>query len=600
MRRVGVLVVSVTWVLAAGWIAARAASPQSQSATAQSTSSAATAPAAQTAQADATDEGIPVTSDLVRRKCSSCHRADDKGRLTRISYRRTTPEGWEETIKRMVSLNGLKIEPAEAREVLRYLADHHGLAPEEARPVAFEVERKLVEYTYKGDALTAETCNRCHSIGRVLLQRRTPQEWQLLIAMHRGLYPLVDGEVFRRDSVAFRRGGFLIPSEGEGDAADKRQPVDRAVAHLQKAFPLMTPEWAAWSATMRPPHLEGRWAVTGYQAGKGPVYGQVVITPQGGSESGEFNTETTFTYARTGTTVTRHGHAIVYTGFQWRGRSDSQGDVVPAGGSSWREVLFVNRDWRQATGRWFTGAYDEFGIDVRLDRIGADPRLLGVTPPMIKTGMSGQTVRLHGVNLARVTAGDVDFGPGVKVDRIVNATPDELAVSVSVDAKAEVGRRSILITNGAGDASVAVYNTIDYVKVSPEAGLSRIGGVNFPKQYQQFEAIAYANGPDGKPDTKDDVRLGPVEAAWSIEEYTATYNDDDKQFVGTMDPATGLFTPNIDGPNPKRRHNSDNVGDVWAVATVTQPGAAHPLRARAHLLVTVPVYLKWDQPEVSR
>jgi len=49
-----------------------------------------------------TDEGVPVTSDLVKRKCGTCHRPDEKGRLTRISYRRTTPEGWEQTIKRMM------------------------------------------------------------------------------------------------------------------------------------------------------------------------------------------------------------------------------------------------------------------------------------------------------------------------------------------------------------------------------------------------------------------------------------------------------------------------------------------------------------------
>jgi quinohemoprotein amine dehydrogenase len=94
---------------------------------------------------DKKDEGIPVTSALVREKCSSCHRADAENRLTRISYRRTTPEGWEETIKRMVSLNDVKLEPSEAREILRYLADRHGLAPEEAQPGAFEVERRMID-----------------------------------------------------------------------------------------------------------------------------------------------------------------------------------------------------------------------------------------------------------------------------------------------------------------------------------------------------------------------------------------------------------------------------------------------------------------------
>ena len=75
------------------------------------------------------DAGIPITSEAVRKACSPCHKADEKQRLSRISWRRATPEGWEFTIKRMVSLNGLQIEPAEAREVLRYLSNNLGLAP---------------------------------------------------------------------------------------------------------------------------------------------------------------------------------------------------------------------------------------------------------------------------------------------------------------------------------------------------------------------------------------------------------------------------------------------------------------------------------------
>ena len=63
-------------------------------------------------------EGIPVQSELVRAKCGSCHRSDDKGRMTRISYRRATPENWERTIKRMATLNKVNLEPADARGVL--------------------------------------------------------------------------------------------------------------------------------------------------------------------------------------------------------------------------------------------------------------------------------------------------------------------------------------------------------------------------------------------------------------------------------------------------------------------------------------------------
>jgi quinohemoprotein amine dehydrogenase len=123
--------------------------------------------------------------------------------------------------------------------------------------------------------------------------------------------------------------------------------------------------------------------------------------------------------------------------------------------------------------------------------------------------------------------------------------------------------------------------------------MARVGGANFPKQLQQFEAVGINFGPDGKADTPDDLNLGIVDAKWSLEEYTATFADDDTQYVGAIDDH-GLFTPNLDGPNPKRSGNRNNVGDVWVVAEY--PGAK-ALRGRAHLLVTVPLYMAWFAEE---
>src|SRR5437867_9233484 len=256
--------------------------------------------------ADLKDEGLPVTSELVKQKCSSCHKADEKARLTRISYRRTTPEGWEETIKRMVSLNDVKLQPTEARDIVRYLADHHGLAPDEAKPAAFEVEREQIDYKYTADKDTERTCTSCHSMGRVISQRRTKEEWELLVAMHRGYYPLSDFQAFRRFGPPPRD---QAPGP-DGRPPDNRHPMDKAVAHLSTAFPLTTPEWSAWAATMRPPRLQGAWALAGYQLGKGPIFGRVVITSAGDVDSGDFTTETTLTYARTGQTVKRTGRSI--------------------------------------------------------------------------------------------------------------------------------------------------------------------------------------------------------------------------------------------------------------------------------------------------
>ena len=554
---------------------------------------------------DNADAGIPVTSDLVKRKCGTCHRPDDKGRLSRISFRRTTPEGWEQTIKRMITLNNVALEPAEARDIVRYLADRHGLAPEEAKGAAFEVERRLIEYSYPGDKDTERTCITCHSMGRVVSQRRTKQEWTLLLEMHRAIYPGTDA-VFRR-TAGQRREANAQPG---APPPDTRHPMDRAIEHLSAAFPLSTAEWAAWSATMRPPQMQGKWALSGYQPGRGPVFGQVTIANQGDPNGGDFTTQATFTYARGGQTVTRSGRAVVYTGFQWRGRSSGDGSAfaVPNVSSDWREVMFVDRDWRTAEGRWFTGGYNEFGIDVQLRRIGADPIVLGAAESMIKAGASRQELHLFGANLpANAAAADLNFGPGITVERVVSATPNQLVVSVGVAADAAVGRRNVMLAGATSTATVAVYTTIDFIKVQPQSGIARLGGgAQFPKAFQQFEAIAYAKGPDGKTDTKDDVDLGLVDAYWTIEEYTATFSDDDKEFVGDINAETGLFTPAIDGPNPKRRHNANNYGDVWVVARYPRDlalnGGSNPraVKGRAHLLVTVPAYILFDQPEVAR
>jgi quinohemoprotein amine dehydrogenase len=126
-----------------------------------------------------------------------------------------------------------------------------------------------------------------------------------------------------------------------------------------------------------------------------------------------------------------------------------------------------------------------------------------------------------------------------------------------------------------------------------------VGGARFPKQLAQFDAIAYHDGADGKPDTEDDLEIGPVDATWALEEYGTTYEDDDVKFVGAVD-QHGLFTPNLDGPNPQRSQSRNNVGDVWVVASY-RPGGGDPrtLKARAHLLVTVPLFMRFDPWRVA-
>src|SRR5262245_29093638 len=79
-------------------------------------------------QAQQPGVGIPIDHQLTVNKCGGCHQRDATGMMRRLSYIRTTPEVWEEAIKRMVRLNSLVIKPDEAREILRYLSTNNGLA----------------------------------------------------------------------------------------------------------------------------------------------------------------------------------------------------------------------------------------------------------------------------------------------------------------------------------------------------------------------------------------------------------------------------------------------------------------------------------------
>lgn len=523
------------------------------------------------APAQADDEGYPIDHEIIIRRCQRCHERDDEGRMTRISYERKTPEGWQTSIRRMMALNDVSLGPDEAREVVRYLSNRQGLAPEELEPGRFEVERRLIEHVYEADRDVENTCIQCHSMGRVITQRRTREEWELLMATHRGLYPLVDFQGFQ-------------------DGGDGPQPVDEAIDHLAEAFPLETPEWSAWSASMRTPRLAGTWALAGFEPGKGRIFGTLEISAGDGPD--EFRSRATYTYAESGQEVSRSGQAIVYTGYQWRGRSN------PGGADELREVMTVDRGWREMTGRWFTGAYDEFGPDVTLTRAAGGPVVSGVHPRAIRTGASSAELRVHGANLpANPDAMDFDFGPGVRVESATGGDGSQVTLRLSVDDDAAVGGRDLFVGGVSLADAIQVHDGVDRLQVTPRAGMARIGGGAFPKGYQPYDAIGWDDGPDGEPNTEDDLRLGRVPVSWSMEEYTATFDDDDIQYVGALGP-DGIFTPAIDGPNSSRDGNRNNIGDVWVVATYAgsdaAPAGAGDLRARAHLIVTVPLYLKFD------
>lgn len=577
-----------------------------------------------TAQDSLSDIGIPVTDAATKAACSACHKVDDKGRMTRISYLRTTPEGWQEIIKRMVRNNGLVVDPLQARNIVKYLSNNHGLTPAEARLGFYEVERRpIIE---KVPAELDQTCRRCHSVGRILSQRRTREDWQLLANMHVAVFPLSEGQGnfvvnpnppapvivpavadLNRESdnphpgpiptappEMSQPGGAGARGAGARGGNEADGGLDRALTYLNANLGLESSQWKAWRANFRYPRLEGTWLIEAYLPGKGRGFGQMTIQREQAED--EYTTRTTLEFAD-GERSTRTGKVLLYAGYSWRGTSnDAEARTVQI--KDLHEVMLLSDDLESMRGRWFSGAYDEFGMDVQARRIGRDVLISATDRSRLITGHTN-TVRIYGGNFPNdLRAADIDFGPGTSAGNL-RTTPAMLTVDVAVDGNAAVGFRDLIVRGKVSRKAVAIFDRIDYIRVLPEQSMARLGGVSFPKQFQQFDAVAYSNGPDNRPNTADDIELGPVPVAWSIEEFPVTINDDDVKFVGQID-ARGLFTPNVEGPNPERSGNRNNYGDVRVIATYTGEGTSKPLRGSSHLVVTVPLYVRWAQMEIFR
>ncbi len=471
---------------------------------------------------------------------------------------------------------------------MQYLSKNHGLAPEEIAGVNWFLEKRAIEEEKNIPSEEIKrACASCHPFAQPNSWRRSADEWKLLADMHVGYFPVTE-------FTAFRRMGRPDPTQ---PPATQRHPVEMAIEHFSKSNPLQTPEWANWQASMRPAKLQGRWILWGDQPGKGHIMGEVTIEP--GSNENEFTTNSTFTELASGKQFKRSGKANLYTGHAWRGRSSGASNTIDDP-KEMREVMSVSRDQSRIEGRWFWGGYQELGISAKLVRAGESTMVLGLDQTSLQSNATAKQVKIYGDKLpTNVKAADISFGNGVTVQNVVSATPRVITVSVSVAKDAISGPRDVEVNRTVLTGALFIYDKIDYIKVSSDTTIARLGGNTHPKGYAQFEAIAYHRGLDGKKDTADDIALGPIAAKWSIEEFLARFDDDDKDFVGTINPTTGFFTPASEGPNPKRKWASNNYGDVWVVATVDLGGGAKPLTARSYLVVTVPLYMRWDSPEIA-
>lgn len=496
-------------------------------------------------------DGIPVADALVIAKCGTCHARDTRGNMQRISWARSTPEGWQNVLKRMILVQGVSVTPPEARLIVKYLSTFHALAPAESRPVMYYPERRIREESNIPNDRLRNACGKCHAFAAALSWRRSSEDWTQFVRSH-----------------AVRH-SFPINEE--------------AAAFLSKAAPLHTPEWEAWSARKAVPDLTGRWLVTASMPGRGKYFGLMEIQRTGDDE---FTTRANLTSLKDGSIVLRTGRAMAYAGNVWRGRSSgvNRAEAGPdAPSNEAREVMWIAPDHSHAEGRWFWGEYQEFGFDVQLNRSSSQADLLVLDRPSLKQGSSGNRVRLIGANFASsLTTADLSFGPGVTVQKVVSHTDHEIVAEVDVANDSPLGKHDVSIGDSALPSAIAIYDRVDYLKLAPESAVAAFADAKHPKGYMQFDAVGYQRGPDGKLHTADDVDLGPIDVTWSFEVFHAPERSS-ADFVAKVN-ESGLLIPAAENPG--------NNFDCWVIATAksdkNQNGAA--LVGKSYVVVTVPTY----------
>ena len=137
-----------------------------------------------------------------------------------------------------------------------------------------------------------------------------------------------------------------------------------------------------------------------------------------------------------------------------------------------------------------------------LRRIGGNAVLAGVYPRAVQRGGT-VSVTIYGGDLPGTDAGEsvIDFGEGVTIQGIDNRDDGSLSLRLSIDENAGIGARDLFAFGSTLESAIVVHDGVDRIAVTPQAGMARVGGGNFPKGYQTFEAIGYDDGPDGEPDT---------------------------------------------------------------------------------------------------
>ena len=502
--------------------------------------------------------GAAEAEDILNARCGACH-ADEEGGLSRIAGQRKTPEGWLMTIVRMGIMHGVEVPPDEKRALVKYLADTQGLAPSEAAPYRYMLERQPShiedfppEYFFM--------CARCHSGARGALQRRTKAEWRMHIDFHLGQWPTTEYQFYGRDRLWWK-----IATTETTDWLAENLPYESAA-------------WDAWKG--HNVDLSGDWRWVARGPGVGFAHG--TFNASGGDNDMYSASATLNSAMEQGTQLS--GSAILYTGYEFRAR-------LTDGTRTFLSIGALSEDGNTSTGRYMDANQDEIGLDFTAVRVrDGHSEILAIEPSYIRAGGSAE-ITVHGTGLS----GDVDLGAGVTVTGVVSTDANTVVVSASADGGAALGSRSISVGWSALVGGFVVYDAVATVQVEPAYGMARVGGANGTRldQLALFDAVGYM---------ADGTRIGAMPAAWSTEPFDEVAEQlDDVHFAGMMAPNAGIYDPADAGLNPARPFSTNNVGNLKTVAVVHDWsrvgvwGTRNAVRGEGQLIVTVQ---RWNDPPI--
>ena len=490
------------------------------------------------------------TDSLTMEKCTDCH-AVKGGKIARIEEIRSTPDEWGVIIDRMARLYGMDLNEGERDILLKEICETQILSPEELEKVSYLSLTNNTQTVETPVGAQEEklfvTCVRCHSAGKIYSYRMTKSSWAKVRDFHYYVDPPIDGQM--REMRWTKEADTVLAGLAETHSYDK-----------------------AWKAPKA--KIAGSWVILGNEPGKGDYRGHASIKAD---QNGFYSVKGTLNFDD-GTSENFAGDAALYGGHALRTRTNHNNFKTLGAYSFTNGVIhgqhhFPAPDFRTSTSTWYPAD--------------GSAQLLKVTPSYLLAGET-TSLTLEGIKLPEVKAGDLSFNGG-KVE-VLSATRVGETIIAQVVYRGSGAVRASLQVKKLEAVPVTLANQIDYIKVTPELGRARvIGGVHYPAEGCQFEAMAYSYGMDTS-DPADDLVLGTVPATFKLSEEITRADDDDLVWAGAI-ARNGTYIPTGDyGRNLTREYKTESTGLVKVEAEYGRGGRHYS--AEAMLGIVPPDYVQ--------